>query len=128
MKSMSPNLMVYNVNDTIEYYRTFLGFELLRTVPEEGNYDWARMRCGEVTVMFQTRESMNKNIPQYVDAEPGCGFALYVMVDDIQSLYNRIKENVEVVVDMNDTFYGMREFSIRDLNGYILTFAEPVIV
>ncbi|MFH1195736.1 MAG: VOC family protein [bacterium] len=126
MKSMYPNLMVYNVNDTIEYYKAFLGFQLLRTIPPEGNFQWAMMKCGEVRIMFRTRERLSADIPQFVDAEPGSGFTLFIIVSDVSKLYEKIKDNVEVVSDLQETFYGMNEFSIRDLNGYVLTFAEPI--
>ena len=30
-----------------------------------------------------------------------------------------------MVEDLHDTFYGMREFIIRDLNGFWITFGQP---
>ena len=32
---------------------------------------------------------------------------------------------IEFEQDIDDMFYGARQFSIRDLNGYILYFIEP---
>ena len=41
-------------------------------------------------------------------------------------LYEELKEKVTIIKDMRTTFYGKREFYIRDCNGYILTFAGGV--
>ena len=32
---------------------------------------------------------------------------------------------IDVVEDPHDAFYGMREFIIRDLNGFWMTFGQP---
>ena len=32
--------------------------------------------------------------------------------------------NAEIVVDLNTTFYGTREFAMKDCDGYLLIFAE----
>lgn len=49
---------------------------------------------------------------------------LYVYTDDVDSLHQRLKDRVEVVKGLHDTFYGAREFIIRDLNRFWMTFAE----
>jgi hypothetical protein len=50
---------------------------------------------------------------------------LYVHTDDLDSLYGRLKHRVDVVEGPHDTFYGMREFIIRDLNRFWITFGQP---
>jgi hypothetical protein len=32
---------------------------------------------------------------------------------------------IDFVEPINDTFYGARQFGIRDLNGYMLYFIQP---
>lgn len=125
MKNLTPNLMVYNVNDTIDYYETYFNFELVQTVPEEGQFQWAMIKSGNVNMMFQTIDSLRNDLPQFEDLEPGGGLTLFIQVDGVDEIYNNVKDNVEVIVDLHKTFYGMNEFSVRDLNGFLLTFAEP---
>ncbi|MFC2083924.1 VOC family protein [Bacteroidota bacterium] len=124
MKSLAPNLIVFSVNDTIEYYREYFGFELIQTVPDKGEFDWAMMQSVDVTLMFQKKD-LSTDIPDLNETEPGGSFTLFIQVNNITDLYNKVKENIDVIVDLNKTFYGMNEFTIRDLNGYYLTFAEP---
>ena len=46
-------------------------------------------------------------------------------VDNIEDLYNRLKsENLEIT-ELKTTWYGVLEFYLKDLNGYILGFAQP---
>jgi len=45
--------------------------------------------------------------------------------DDVDALWSDVKERVEVVYAVNDFDYGMREFGIRDDNGYSLAFGAP---
>ncbi len=40
------------------------------------------------------------------------------------ALYDQIRSQVTVVQEPQTTFYGTREFTIEDCNGFILTFAE----
>jgi uncharacterized glyoxalase superfamily protein PhnB len=49
-----------------------------------------------------------------------------VHTDNVSDLYERLRERVEVWEELHDTFYGMREFIIRDLNGFWVTFGQEV--
>ncbi len=51
---------------------------------------------------------------------------LYITTDNVDDLYRRLKGRVQVVVDPYDAFYGMREFIIRDCNGFWITFGQPI--
>lgn len=123
---LTPNLMVENVNATIEYYRDVLEFELVMSVPEEGEFDWAMMSCGGVELMFQSRGSLGSEYPPFAELEIGGSLGFYIEVAGIDELYSGLAERAEIVAEPHMAFYGMREFTIRDCNGYVLTFAEQV--
>ena len=53
-------------------------------------------------------------------------FDLYIYVENVDELCQGLKSRVEVVEDLHDTFYGMREFIIRDINRFWTTFGQPV--
>jgi uncharacterized glyoxalase superfamily protein PhnB len=50
---------------------------------------------------------------------------LYIHVSDVDTLYNRLQGLTEVVEDVHDTFYGQKEFIIRDFNRFWITFGQP---
>lgn len=134
-KKISPNLMVEDVTRTVDYYMDVLAFEFVLAVPEEGVdvirerqagllLDWALVRKGGVDVMFQARRSLAEEHFDFAYEEVGGSFTLFIEVEGVDELYERIKEKVQVVRDMETTFYGMKEFIIRDINGYYLSFAQ----
>jgi hypothetical protein len=45
-------------------------------------------------------------------------------VDNVDDFYRSLKDRVEIVKGLHDTFYGMREFIIREVNQFWLTFAQ----
>lgn len=122
MESIAPNIFAKDIEKTIGYYKQ-LGFDLIMTVPEQGNPIWAMMSCGKVTFMFQTFESLGSDIPE-ISRQDGGSLLLYIRIKGIRKFHKKIKDGVNVIKDLEKTFYGATEFSIQDLNGYILTFAE----
>ena len=122
MESISPNIFVRDIKATIDYYK-HLGFEVVMTVPEEGDFVWAMMSCGNVSFMFQSFESLGSELPE-ISRQNGGSLLLYIQIKEIRQYHDRIIDKVNVIKGLEKTFYGATEFAIQDLNGYILTFAE----
>lgn len=122
MDSLSPNIFVKDMNATIAFYKQ-LGFNVIMSVPEEGDFVWAMMACGNVTMMFQTFESLADELPA-ISRLNGGSLLLYIKLKNIRTFFERIKEKVTVLKGLEKTFYGATEFSITDNNSYVLTFAE----
>ncbi len=81
------------------------------------------MTCGNVTFMFQTFESLGSELPA-ISRQDGGSLLLYIQTKEIRKFYDQIKDKVTIVKGLEKTFYGATEFAIRDINNYILTFAE----
>jgi uncharacterized glyoxalase superfamily protein PhnB len=125
LNSLTPNLMVNDVEETLEYYTDILGFTVLMTVPEKGTLDWAMVKRNDVVIMFQTKKSLTSELPRLQSEKPGGGLTFYIKVDRITELHEELYNNeVEIISDLESTFYNTIEFSIADLNGYVLTFSE----
>ena len=122
MESLSPNIFVKDINATIAFYKV-LGFELAMTVPEKGDYVWAMMTCGNVSFMFQTFSNLADALPE-ISRHDGGSLLLYVKLKNIRTFFDSVKDRVTVIRGLEKTFYGATEFSIKDINGYVLTFAE----
>ena len=126
LKKLTPNLMVEDVNETVTFYQDVLGFALLATVPEEGQFNWAMMQHDAVEIMFQSRASLTEDVPLFKDKAIGGSLTLYIDVEDIKGLYGQVQNRVTIFHEMTTTFYGTREYTIQDCNGYVLTFAQAV--
>ncbi len=123
METLTPNIFVTNMAETIAFYQS-LGFETVMTVPQEGNdFVWAMMVNGGVSVMFQTFASLADELPE-ISRNNGGSLLLYIKLKKIREYFEKLKDKVTVLKGLEKTFYGATEFSILDNNKYVLTFAE----
>ena len=111
--------MIYvpDVRAAADWYVS-IGFELKRVNEEDGEMNWALLSLGNSDVMFDAGGKASGAGRREVD--------LYVHSEDVNGLYARLKDRVEVVEGLHDTFYGMREFIVRDLNRFWITFGQPI--
>lgn len=122
-QKLTPNLMVEDVDRTVDFYRDVLGFTLAATAPEQRPFDWAMVTAGGAELMFQSRASLGGEVPLMRERDIGGALTFYVEVEDVEALYAHVKDQLPIIVDLHDTFYGTREFTAQDCNGYILGFA-----
>ena len=123
MESLAPNIFTNNIQETVALY-TLLGFNVTMSVPEQGDdLVWVMMVNGNVTVMFQTYQSLEGDLPE-IRRNDGGSLLLYISLKNIRDFFESIKDKVKVLKGLEKTFYGATEFSILDNNNYVLTFAE----
>ena len=131
MKKISPNMMVADVDATVDYYKDNLGFESVMVVDEEKGDGtsgkplvWAMLKNGNVEIMLQREDGFVEELPEMKEREVGGTFTLYISMENTKDFYEKIKDKVEIVKELHKTWYGADEFVVRDLNGYIIYFAE----
>lgn len=81
------------------------------------------MTNGKVSFMFQTFASIEGKLPM-ISRTNGGSLLLYISVENIHAYYDSIKAQIPICTELEKTFYGATEFSLRDNNNYLLTFAE----
>lgn len=114
---VAPVFHVQDVAIAAEYYRDKLGFEIRLLMGEPPLY--ATTARGDAAIHFSKSE---KPVQPH-----GSVSDIYVFVSDVDGLYKELKaREVKVVAGLETFPYGMREFSIEDLNGYRLCFGERV--
>jgi len=123
MGAISPLLSVRNMIDTIEFYRNSLGFEIGMAFPDADNPQYASLTKDEMSLMFDLAE----NVGIGSDEKLGVGVNLYLNIDtDIDEYYGELKrKNVTIAVEIKDEPFGIRDFTVEDVNGYRLTFNQP---
>jgi len=123
MESLSPNIFTNDITASIKFYN-LLGFQTIATVPETGdNPVWAMLMKGNVTLMFQTFESLANELPE-ISRTNGGSLLLYIKLTGIRAFFEDLKDKVTILKGLEKTFYGATEFSVLDNNNYVLTFAE----
>ncbi len=114
---VAPVLHVEDVAAAAEYYRDKLGFEIRFLMGEPPLY--ATTARGDAAIHFSKSEQTVGHASTVGD--------IYLFVSDVDGLYQELTaRDVKVVADLETFPYGMREFSIEDLNGYRLCFGESV--
>jgi len=137
MKKITPDLMVFDVAESVNFYVNILGFTLGMVVPENEQsiekelkenkkYVYGMVYRDEIFVMFMHQDEYRKDIPAFSTMDIGASVSFYVDVDNVEEYYNEIKDKVEIEKKLEETWYGMHEFYIKDNSGYILAFAEQM--
>ncbi len=123
MGTLSPLLAVRDMLATIGFYRNSLGFTMGMAFPDADNPQYADLSKDGMSLMFTTTESIGIGS----DEKLGTGVDLYLNIDtDIDEYYNELKsKNVRIVVEIKDEPFGIRDFTVEDINGYKLTFNQP---
>jgi len=115
-KNVTPMIHVPDVRANVEWY-TQIGFTVTDTADDgSSGFSFAILSFGGGQVMFNSGGQSSPQKRREVD--------LYLEVDNVDEIYQRLKDRVEVVKPPHDTFYGMREFIIRDLNRFWITFGH----
>jgi uncharacterized glyoxalase superfamily protein PhnB len=125
LKALTVNLMVDDVQRSVDFYNKNFGFEVLATVPGEDELIFAMIKCDFVTIMLQSMRSFAEANPEYKNAAVGGTILLYIDVSGIRLYYEKVKKaGIPLVKDLHETFYGTTEFCFKDPDGYLVSFAE----
>jgi Uncharacterized protein conserved in bacteria len=123
-KTLTTNLMVENVEKSLDFYRDILGFEVEASVPnEKGVLIFAILLKDGTSVMLQEKNSLVSEYSVLRTDKIKPTITLYFVVDDVEKYYGEMKNKCSVYVELHTTDYGAREFAILDPDGYPLTFA-----
>jgi len=123
---LTPNLLVANVERSLAFYVDTLGFERGMTVPEQSPFVFASVTSGAVEIFFNDAAAGAKEYQAFAGKPIGATGTLFIEVEGVDALHDRLKPRVKIVMPIVNQFYGTREFAIEDPDGYVLTFAERV--
>jgi len=125
-RKLTPNLLVANVERSLAFYVDVLGFERGMTVPEQSPFVFASVTSGAVEIFLNDAATAAKEYPAFGGKPLGATGTMYIEVDGVDALHDRVRSRVKVAMPMATQFYGMREFGIEDPDGYVITFAQRV--
>jgi uncharacterized glyoxalase superfamily protein PhnB len=125
-QKLTPNLLVANVERSLAFYVDVLGFERGMTVPDESPFVFASVTSGAVEIFFNDAANAVKEYPALAGKPLGATGTMYIEVEGVNALHDRLAPRVPITMPIATQFYGMREFAIADPDGYVITFAERV--
>ena len=126
MAKIVPELIVSNIEASLHFYNG-LGFEKDNTgVVDERGAQWYSLAQGDANLWLLREDTVEGFNP---DEPRGNGVHLYLMVDDVDALYEKMKQDPRggvIALDVSTQWYGLREFKIADPDGYVWTVNTPV--
>lgn len=105
---------------TIRFYEELLGFRCEGTFPDADKPGWASLRRDNVWLMFTVRNA------HATVAKPMMTGSLYLYPDNVDEMWEHLKDKAAIEYPIENFDYGMREFAIRDCNGYLIQFGQNI--
>ena len=116
LKRSEAIFAVKDVKETIAFYRNVLGFErewFWGTPVTFGGASW-----GDVSVMFNQQPSVAAHIE---------GHEHHYWSDELETLHARHQAaGAPIISPIDNKPWGLREYTVRDPNGYHLRFSGPL--
>jgi len=115
LQSIVPMLTVTDISATVQFYREVLDFACVSQAQ-----GWACLSRDGVELMLALP---NAHVPF---ERPQFTGSLYLRCDDVDEVWRSVKDKAKVGYPIENFDYGMREFAIRDNNGYMLQFGQEI--
>jgi len=122
VKRLTPVLLVRDIEPCLELWVNRLGFKKTIEVPEGSRLGFVALQKGKIEVMYQTIESVAKDVPAFASRALGES-NLFIDVEDIDAI-ERAVAGIRFVVPRRKTFYGSTEVGIQDPAGNTILFAQ----
>ena len=115
-----PSLLYADADAVIQWLERTLGFERGEVHrDDDGNVAHAELSLDSSVVMLSTAGAGREPFRSL----PAGGALVYVAVDDVDSIYGRARDaGAEIAVELIDTDYGSRDFTVRDPEGTLWAF------
>jgi uncharacterized glyoxalase superfamily protein PhnB len=121
-----PMIFVPDVAAALDWYVS-VGFKEIARFGDDGFVNFGIVALGQAEIMLNMHGKRGEH-----------DVSLWLSTDNVDDLYNVLKsrqieaaaegltDGIDFIEHINDTFYGARQFGIRDLNGYILYFIQQL--
>jgi len=127
LKNLIPMLNVSDIEASLTFYREALFFEVVSDPNAVQEWRWATIRSGETELMLSETESPPKLIKE-VDPQECTDWPaiFYFYPDDVLQLHAHVTKAGFMPTPLVDTIYGMKEFSLQDPDGHMLSFGQDL--
>jgi catechol 2,3-dioxygenase-like lactoylglutathione lyase family enzyme len=117
LTALRPMIYTDQLEDTIRFYTDMLGFIL---AGKNEDWGWASLYKDQVSIMLAKPH-------QHEDFEkPVFTGSFYFNTDEVDALWQSLKDKVKVCYPIENFEWEVREFAIYDNNGYLLQFGQDI--
>ena len=128
MTTLWPTLTVADVDASLAFYSEKLGFKSdLKLRDDDGKTFLGSVEVGDTVIMFERPDP--KDPP---DSGRGARSGVRLTIcfpesHDIDTFYTELRRtDVSIACAIGDRFWGNRDFTVRDPDGYHLIIARPM--
>jgi len=115
-----PCLLVDDMRRSLAFYLEVLGFTQTGYYPIASEPLRTEVRRDGVAIVLLTEAAHG------IAEKPAFSGAFYVFPESIGKLMDELRGRVTFAWGPEETDFGIRQFAIRDPDGYLLVFAEPL--
>jgi lactoylglutathione lyase len=126
VKQAVPFLMVRDIQTSIDFYVTGIGFEITSKWIDKERIRWCWLKIGGAALMLQeyVADELHTSIPS---VKPGEGVSIYFICRDALTIYNDV---ISKGLSASEPFVGnnMWVTGLTDPDGYKIFFESPTDV
>ena len=112
-----PILYTNETKETVDFYTGKLGFECPVMNEEWG---WAILKKDDIEISISFPNAHTEF------SKPAFTGSFYIICEEVEKIWQGLKDKVKLCYPLEDFEHGMREFAIYDNNGYILQFGQEI--
>jgi catechol 2,3-dioxygenase-like lactoylglutathione lyase family enzyme len=122
--NIAPNFIVQDVVKSSAFYRDKLGFVF-------DNYwgdppDFVIVQGLGSSIFLKSLAGVDSSFPNHKVHED-LGWDAYICVPDVEAVYQDFKRRgAQIYREVEDAPYGLRDFEVQDLDGYILCIGQYI--
>jgi len=123
---LSPILWTKDLEQTISFYETVLGFKKQGQVP-----NYVSLTRDNVEIMFvlpidEPEDCKDPDNKEEFFPKPQLTGSIYIITEKVDEIWESVKDKARIKSTIANRQYLMRDFSILDNNGYELVFGEDI--
>jgi len=124
IQNITPMFQVYDMHQSVAFYRDILGFAVVNKYEPDGHFYWAMLKHGDRTLMLNSRyedEDRPSKPPRVVGHND---VTLYFGCPDVDGAFAELRAKGCDLKEPEVTHYGMKQLTIKDPDGFELCFQQ----
>lgn len=123
VKKITPILFAREVEPCVRFWVERLGFQKTVEIPEGDKIGFVILEKDGLELMYQSYTSVEKDNPDTAKLAAKGPTFLYIDVDDLAQA-QATTAGAEIAMAERTTFYGAKEFGVKDPVGHWIIFAQ----
>jgi len=124
VRGVCPLVQVFDMPESIRFYRDVLGFEIVQQSTPGDRFDWAWLRLNGANLMLNTayEEQDRPSAPDPARIAAHADTGLFFECPDVDATYRHLRAHGLDVEEPKVAPYGMKQLYVSDPDGYSLCF------